>query len=376
MLLPLVSLLLLPLLTCAVATATASDGVDGAAAAVSFYVSATTGDDAAAGSNAAPFRTLSRCAAALMEVPGGGSCEVGAGTYRETLTLPAASGSRPLAFHAGTGTAGARPVLSGLDKLDNLTWTRGGGGITASRDKSSTSCVFVAELPPNTPSFQQLFYNGEAMIEARWPNVKLETFRTDILDKEKAWQPTSKGSLYGHIVDPALAESRFSWDGGLATLQVAHQFFTWTRRVANHSVGGSFFEYPKDLPGLAEWSEPQRCWGVNTTHETCNQDWSKNQYFLSGKLEALDSIGEWFLEEGPDQSETAPVGNERVASRRLHFYPPDGCESAPSGVVEVKARCVCRTSRHLSFHMRAWCFAKSSSGLRYCTVSNSPRGLL
>ena len=28
----------------------------------------------------------------------------------------------------------------------------------------------------------------------------------------------------------------------------------------------------------------------------CNQDWSKNQYFLSGKLEALDRPGEWFIE--------------------------------------------------------------------------------
>ena len=71
----------------------------------------------------------------------------------------------------------------------------------------------------------------------------------------------------GHIADPALGSSPFSWDGALATLQVAHQFFTWTRKVANHTVGGESFDYPMDLPGLAEWSQPRHCWGVNTTRK-------------------------------------------------------------------------------------------------------------
>ena len=74
----------------------------------------------------------------------------------------------------------------------------------------------------------------------------------------------------------------------------------------------------------------------------CNQDWSKNQYFLSGKLEALDSAGEWFVEER--RTGTGQQGN------RLHFYPPaaktreevgpgqaGGCQP-PSQLLEVKAR--------------------------------------
>ena len=71
----------------------------------------------------------------------------------------------------------------------------------------------------------------------------------------------AEGSQFGHIEDPGLAANGFSWDGALATLQVAHQFFTWTRTVSNHSAGGRSFDYPRDLPGLAEWSEPKVCWG-------------------------------------------------------------------------------------------------------------------
>ena len=38
---------------------------------------------------------------------------------------------------------------------------------------------------------------------------------------------------------PALAQHPFSWDGALATLNVAHQFYTWTRTVKNHSKGSA-----------------------------------------------------------------------------------------------------------------------------------------
>ena len=125
--------------------------------------------------------------------------------------LPRAS-PHPLSFTAAPGTA--QPVISGLDALPNLTWTRTTGKLD--------ECIFVAELPSGTPPFQQLFYNGEMMVEARWPNLDVSNLKTEALDR-KRWQPTGQGSRYGHIADPALAAFPFSWDGALATLQVAHQ---------------------------------------------------------------------------------------------------------------------------------------------------------
>ena len=178
-------------LTSAVASsgaAAARAGAGAGAGAAAFFVSAAGGDDEAAGTtSSAPFQTLGRCATAMRAAGAAASCEVAAGTYREAVALPT-SWAHPLSFRATAG--GSRPVLSGLDTLPNLTWTKKASSSNAEAD----SCVFVAELPAGTPSFQQLFYKNQAMIEARWPNVNLETFDTDILDKSKAWQPTSKGS--------------------------------------------------------------------------------------------------------------------------------------------------------------------------------------
>ena len=90
--------------------------------------------------------------------------------------LPQAS-PHPLSFTAAPGTA--QPVISGLDALPNLTWTR----TTSKQDE----CIFVAELPSGTPPFQQLFYNGEMMVEARWPNLDASNLKTEALDR-KRWQ--------------------------------------------------------------------------------------------------------------------------------------------------------------------------------------------
>ena len=62
---------------------------------------------------------------------------------------------------------------------------------------------------------------------------------------------------------------------------------------------------------------------------TGNHDWSNNQYFLSGKLEALDVAGEWFLQQ---------------SDNRLFFFPPQTAAAAGTcapplpGTMEYKAR--------------------------------------
>ena len=103
--------------------------------------------------------------------------------------------------------------------------------------------------------------------------------------------------------------------------------------MANHSAGSAFFDYRKDLPGLAEWSTPQKCWGKPPGRVVCNHDWSNNQYFLSGKLEALDVAGEWFLQQ---------------SDSKLFFFPPEtgaagaaaagACAPPLPGAMEYKAR--------------------------------------
>ena len=83
--------------------------------------------------------------------------------------------------------------------------------------------------------------------------------------------------MYGNIIDGDLADasSEFSWNGAQATLNVGEQFYTYTRTVTDHAVGGNSFNYSKDL-GI-----PDLNW----------LKYAGQQYFLSGKLEALDSPG-------------------------------------------------------------------------------------
>jgi hypothetical protein len=75
------------------------------------------------------------------------------------------------------------------------------------------------------------------MVEARFPNVNVAQLAQQSLNRSASWQPTGKGSVYGRIFDPALAATNFSWNGALATLQIAHQFFTWTVSGERASCG-------------------------------------------------------------------------------------------------------------------------------------------
>eukprot|EP01047_Picozoa_sp_COSAG01_P059524 COSAG01_NODE_7159_length_3325_cov_2.018909_1_plen_453_part_00 len=239
------------------------------------------GDDGGPGSAARPFKSLGRCAKAMAAAGAAASCQVGGGTYRETVLLPPQS-AHALAFRA---MGESRPVLSGLDVLEGLRWRRSElpaarTGQPSAQDSSRSRshsrlspCAFVTELPVDAPSgFQQLFYGGQMMVEARWPNLDVGSLEDEMLSRSKVWEPVAPGSKYGRIEDPALARGGFSWNGALATLQVAHQFFTWTRAVSNHTGGGSSFQYARDLPGLAEWSEPKQCWGA--TEENVRLDGS------------------------------------------------------------------------------------------------------
>jgi len=156
------------------------------------------------------------------------------------------------------------------------------------------------------------------MIEARWPNVVVgqdEDVGAAQMASD-AWRKVTNGSAYGRIVDPGLRVNH-SWEGALATLNVAHQWDTWTRRVTKHE--GDAIEYPKDLPGLAG-VDPTIYPASATLWDGCEVQSSKcNQYWLSGKREALDAPREWFHDAGT-----------------LYFYEPS-C-AMPNATVEVKAR--------------------------------------
>ena len=106
------------------------------------------------------------------------------------------------------------------------------------------------------------------MVEARWPNLGDIANVGDATMAAAAWRKVGAGSAYGRIVDPALRASNtaatgtpanFSWVGALATLNVAHQWNTWSRNVTSHDPINGTIEYPMDLPGLAGY-DPTKCY--------------------------------------------------------------------------------------------------------------------
>lgn len=220
------------------------------------YVSPT-GDDRNDGTSEKPLRTIARAAERIRP---GQTCLVQAGRYRESVQVrTSGTAEAPIRFVAEPG---ATVVLDGTEQI-NGRWEVHKGKIY----KTTVNREFI-----------QLFVDGRMMIEARWPNIRFK----DILSR-KGWSTTAKGSRYGKIVDPKLAATNVDWTGGLATLSAGMQFWTWSRRVQKYEAGEDTFLYPKNLPHIKRFAN--KVW-----------PWGGKRYYLSGKLEALDHPGEWFLD--------------------------------------------------------------------------------
>jgi len=238
--------------------------------AATYHVSVA-GNDTHPGTQAKPFRTIQKAADSMKA---GDTCLIRAGTYHEAIVLKnSGEAGKPIRFMAQPGQMvlldGTAPVVG--------QWTQHEGKIY--------------KIKVDAP-IEQLFLGREMMVEARWPNME---FNTQLFSRE-AWAATVEGSRYGVVKDPELAKTNVDWTGAHITLNVAHQFFTWTRTVTRHGMGQNTLTYPKDLRGITHYADGTKGW---------NDDY----YWLSGKLEALDVATEWFYD---------------AREKLLYFYPPDG----------------------------------------------------
>jgi len=253
-----------------------------AAAPAAEIVVAPDGNDAAAGTRDAPLATIQ---AAVDRAGPGDTVLVRGGTYRESVRLTRSG--RPDAPIRLLAMPGETVVFSGTEQVPGP-WRRHKGAIFKTKVKNKSI---------------QLFVDGEMMVEARWPNIGLANVLT-----RKAWASAGKGSRYGTLVDENLAKTGIDWTGAVATLNVAHQFFTWTRTVQDHRAGSDRFTYAKDLSGITHYADKTK-------------QWEDDRYFLTGTLDALDRPGEWFLDDAGTLYLWAPGGRD-----------PSTCD------VEVKVR--------------------------------------
>ena len=228
---------------------------------------------------------LHRCAAAartaeLSVAAGGGlgsaaiprtRCELLPGRYRESVEY---AGPAPLEI---VGAGPGQTVLDGSERVVQVSWQR-----ATLPHVPNSSAIFKATLPPalRRKGVQQAFVDGAWISEARFPNTDLRK-----VFKKTSWADCGKGSEHGYCVDRPDAWSRLprnvDWTGALATMLLGTHYAVWTRTVTKHGPG--WFRYVGSLgpgPGSAGAAGPGQ------------------SYFLSGKLGALDSPGEWFIDEG------------------------------------------------------------------------------
>ena len=234
-----------------------------------YYVSKSYGNNNNDGKSiSSPFKTIAKAASVMTA---GDVCYIREGSYHETITMNNQSGSQgaPIVF---TRYNNERVILDGTLPVDT-SWTVHSGNIHK---------IKLSFTP------WQLFVGGNEQVMARWPNAKFSD--ESIWDNDNHW---AKGTIdddenaysNGTMIDDPytndqgesinLSAQGFDLDQNnkeaIAILNTG-SFRTWSRKVTSHS--GGTFNYA-NTPG---WK---------TKH---------HYYYLEGRLEFLDSAGEWFFD--------------------------------------------------------------------------------
>ncbi|MEK2495224.1 RICIN domain-containing protein [Kitasatospora purpeofusca] len=163
--------------------------VQTAAAAPTVRHVATTGNDSASGTAAAPFRTIQRCAEVAVA---GDTCLIGAGTYRETVT-PRASGQAgaPITFAAAPG---ARVTVDGTDPVTG--WVRDTGQVYKApvRLAGTPAAPYGSTKYPGNEDLwaNQVFTGGALVPEAAYPAATSDPWQESFITG--GWQSTRSGS--------------------------------------------------------------------------------------------------------------------------------------------------------------------------------------
>ncbi len=207
------------------------------------------GSDDNPGSASQPFRSL---AIAANRMQPGDTCVIHEGTYRQVLR-PARSGQpdNPITFRSRPGE---KVVITGTEPVTG--WTHVKGGMYRARiDRKRIA-----------GPIEQVFVDGQALIPARMPNAPLDRFKPNYL------KATTDGNS---IFCDRLNQPEGFWKG--ATV--------WTLDMKRMWVAQTY-TIDDSKPGVLLFEGKRRGW------------WREGggKIILSGKLELLDSPGEWHAE--------------------------------------------------------------------------------
>jgi Right handed beta helix region len=234
--------------------------------AATYYVSPS-GSDTAVGTLLQPFRTIDRCA---QVTAAGDTCSIRAGTYRETIR-PANSGTAnsPITFVSYKGEA---VTVSGADPVTG--WVQHQGNIYRAPVVLPVSGYADEGFLAN-----QVFANGETMIEARWPNTGADLMRPTFAGGGVN-SPVGLDAVVSNNGIPNIGES---WAG--ATVWTQEWYVSRTGTI----TGGS----------------------GTSLNATMTAPWERGGFwfYLTNKLGLLDTAREWFYDGSANQ---------------LYFWAPSG----------------------------------------------------
>ena len=256
-----------------------------------YYVSPG-GSDSAVGSLDQPLRTIQEGA---NRAAAGDTVLIRGGVYREDITVPRSGTlAAPITFKPYKDES---VIVSGANVLPTTAWT------------THTGSVFKAPQSWDLgPGNNQVFVDGQMMIEARWPNTTLDISRPRKDTADAVTAMYAGDASYATITDDELSGfAAGEWEGGTIHIASGQSWVTQSGRITDSGPGTISFDYVQRLnPKSGRFETPE----------------AGDPYFLTGKFVALDTAGEWFFDAGDDQ---------------LYLWTPTG--DSPAGhTVEVKRR--------------------------------------
>ena len=287
-----------------------------------YYVSITDGDDTNPGSLAAPFKTIQKCAESVER---GDRCNIRQGIYREMIT----PGKDQITF---TSYNDEEVIISGTEIIPNDAWSHYKDNIYQTPVQWSLNVRRSDEI--HQVSNNQVFVDGQMMVEARWPNIDVNnaTKVTNILGVREDNAKTDAANIItmqkAEYIDEDLATAGNFWVGGRINLAAGYNFIFTSGDITaqtNNSVTVEFHEDP------ASWNHKSSF----DTEFLYPQE--ANYFYLWGKLEALDYPGEWFVDP-PDNYTGTHFVNEDFSGTLYLQLPDNSNPSEYSHTIEFKKR--------------------------------------
>lgn len=241
--------------------------------ATTYFVSPT-GDDNQTGTASAPFQTIQHAVGKMSE---GDSCILLSGIYREFVQVR----TDHITIMAGPGE---KVEVSGFDIING--WTQHEGNI------------YVADMDWTQSARNQMMYQDEMMILARWPN------KTDFNPFDLA---TKKGTGTNSSITNAEIPDIDWQNGGIVFFLGKNRWTSWRTPITGSGSGEVTFTPIRS----DNWQ-----WGANHSPS------DGGDFYLMNHIDALDSEGEWFLDR---------------LNNKLYFYPPGGGAPTTDGV-QMKRR--------------------------------------